>query len=166
MAVTAYFQPTFQLNHLRWSSAARTASPYAVDLSDVATVNLKVGLIATGTLNATRSTTAAYEFVADLLANSGSALTEEAGTNYARQVLASVTWTRAALVDTLTCANPSWTTATISSKYAFFYAEGGGTDATRPLIAIWDFGGTVSVVAGTYTLQIAGTGLVTWTAAV
>lgn len=167
MAVTAYFQPTFQLNHLRWSSAAQNLSPYAVDLSAL-TTTLKVGLIkSTSPAVSARSSTQAYEYVSDFLANSpGTALTEENGTNYARQSLTSVTWTRTNLVDTLTAANPQWTTATISSIWAFFYVEGGGTDATRPLVALWDFGGTVAVVAGTYTLQIAGTGLVTWTAAV
>ena len=157
MAVTCYFAPRFQLNHLRNGKA------------NLATDQLKVGLIAsTSPAMAARGITQNYEFVSDFLANNGSAFTEEAGTGYSRQVLQSQQYTQANLVDTLTCANPSWAGATFSDTYAFFYDEtdSSGTDATRPLIAIWDFGGTFAVTSGVFTLQIAGTGLVTWTAAV
>jgi hypothetical protein len=166
MAVTAYFQPKFITNHMRWKSTGQSTTPYPADLN---LDTLKVGLIkSTSPAVAARSVTRDWEFVSELLANNGSALTEENGSNYARQNLASVVYSQTALVDTLTSANPSWTTATISSIWAFFYDEtaSNATDATRPLIALWDFGGTVAVVAGTYTLQIAGTGIVTWTAAV
>lgn len=157
MAVTAYFQPKFLLNHLKSGQA------------NLATDTLKVGLIASSSpAIAARSTTQNYEFVSDFLANGGSAFTEEAGAGYSRQNLTSVTYTQSALIDTLTSANPTWTSATFSDKYAFFYDEtnSSATDATRPLIAIWDLGGTQAIVGGTFILQVAGTGLVTWTAAV
>jgi hypothetical protein len=41
----------------------------------------------------------------------------------------------------------------------------GVTDATRALIAIWDFGGTQSVTSTNFTLLVNASGLVTWTAA-
>lgn len=165
MAVTAYFQPKFITNHMRWKSTGQSTTPYPADLN---ADTLKVGLIhSTSPALASRGTSEGYEYVSDLLANNGSALTEETGTNYSRQNLASVSYSQSALVDTLTCSNPQWTTATISATYAFFWDEtaSNATDATRPLIAIWDFGGTFAVTAGTFTLNINASGLVTWTAA-
>lgn len=129
---------------------------------------LKVGL-ATGTFNWVAATQA-YTFVSQFLANAGSggggALTEEAGTGYSRQSLTSVTLTTSGLVTTLTCANPSWTGSTFSDKYAFFWNEtaSSATDATRPLLCYWDFGGTQSTTGATFTLTISGSGLITWTA--
>jgi len=154
MAVTAYFQPKFEQNHL------------GKKLVNLSTDTLNFGLIASGTL-ASRGTSEGYEFVSDLLANGGSALTEVSGGGYSRQSATSVTFSVSALVTTLTSANPSWATATFSTVYGWLHDEtaSSGTDATRPLIAIWDFGGTQSVSAATFTLTVNGSGLVTWTAA-
>ena len=58
MTVTAYFQPTFESNHL------------GAKLVNLSTDTLKVGLIASGTL-ASRGTSEGYEFVSTLLANNG-----------------------------------------------------------------------------------------------
>lgn len=51
------------------------------------------------------------------------------------------------------------------SRYGVIYDEtaSSGTDATRPVIAILDFGQTVSVVAGSLTLQCPTGGLIQWT---
>jgi len=157
MAVTAYFQPKFQLNHLKNGKA------------NLASDTLKVGLIASSSpALAARSVTQNYEFISDLLANNGSALTEEAGAGYSRLTVTGVSYAQSNLVDTLDFNDPSWSGATFSDKYAFFYDEtdSSATDATRPLIAIWDLGGTQAVTGGVFTLNIAVTGLVTWTAAV
>ena len=156
MAVTAYFQPKFESLHT------------GKKLVNLTTDTLNVGLIASGTL-AARGTAENYEFVSDLLANNGSALTEvsTSGTGYTRQSLTSVSYTSSALVVTLTSANPSWAGASFSTVYGWLHDEtaSSGTDATRPLIAIWDFGGTQSVSGSTFTLTVNGSGLVTWTAA-
>lgn len=156
MSLTAYFQPKFESNHL------------GAKLANLSSDTLKVGLIASGTL-AVRGTSEGYEFVSDLLANGGSALTEvsTSGTGYTRQNLASVSYTESGLVVTLTAANPSWASATFTTVYGWLHDEtaSSGTDATRPLIAIWDFGGSQSVSASTFTLTVNGSGLVTWTAA-
>ena len=156
MAVTAYFQPKFENLQL---------GAKKINLS---TDTLNVGLIASGTL-ATRSTSEGYEFVSDLLANGGSALTEvsTSGTGYTRQSLTSVSYTQSALVVTLTAANPSWSAATFTTVYGWIHDEtaSSATDATRPLIAVWDFGGAQSVSGATFTLTVSGSGLVTWTAA-
>jgi len=156
MAVTAYFQPTFEQNHL------------GKKLVNLSTDTLVFGLIASGTL-AARGTSEGYEFVSQLLANGGSALTEvsTSGTGYTRQNAASVTYSVSGLVVTLTAANPSWSAATFSTVYGWLHDEtaSSSTDATRPLIALWDFGGAQSVSGATFTLTVNASGLVTWTAA-
>lgn len=51
-------------------------------------------------------------------------------------------------------ADPTWSTATISNaRYAILYKSTGNA-ATSPLIAAFDLGGNVSVVAGTLTLTV------------
>jgi|SRR5277367_2222626 len=155
MALAAYFQPSFMLNHL---------GAKGVNMS---TDTFEVGLIATGTL-ATRSTSEGYEYVSQLLANNGSALAEVSGGGYSRQALTSVSWTNSGLVGTFTAANPAWSSATFSTVYGWIHDEtdSSTTDATRPLLAIFDFGGSQSVSSATFTLDVNGSGLVTFTAAV
>ncbi len=51
----------------------------------------------------------------------------------------------------------SWTTSTITARYAIVYDSTPATDATRPLIAYVDFGADVVSTAGTF--------LITWNAA-
>jgi hypothetical protein len=127
---------------------------------------LDVLLIASGTYTwgATPETQA---FVSDFLGGDGThgALTEvsTSGTGYARQALGSVSFSSSGLVTTLTCANPSWASATFSAVYALFYDNAPSTDATRQIIAYWDLGGTQSVTGATFTLAINASGLVTWT---
>jgi hypothetical protein len=137
---------------------------------NLSTDTLKVGLVASGTFNWVASTQA-YTTVAQFLTNAGSggggALTEvsTSGTGYTRQALTSVTYTETGLVSTLTCANPSWTNATFSSVYAFFYdyTAGGSSDTNGIVLCYWDFGGTQTVTSATFTLTISGSGLATWT---
>jgi hypothetical protein len=152
----AYFQPKFEQNHI------------GKKLVNMSTDTFNIGLIASGTL-ATRGTSEGYEFVSDLLANGGSALTEvsTSGTGYTRQALSSQSWTVSGLTTTFTAANPSWSSATFTASYAWIHDEqaSSGTDATRPLLAIFDFGGAQSVSGSTFTLTVNGSGLVTWAAA-
>lgn len=155
----AYFQPSFESVYL---------ANKKVNLVTATIDTLTVGLIASGTL-AARGTSEGYATVSDLLANNGSALTEVStiGTGYTRQNLTSVTYSKTGLVVTLTSANPSWASATFTTLYGWVHDEtaSSGTDATRPLIAIWDFGGSQSVTSTNFTLLINASGIVTWTAA-
>jgi hypothetical protein len=132
------------------------------------TDTFNVGLIASGTI-ASRATSEGYEFVSQLLANGGSALTEvsTSGTGYSRQSLTGLSFTQSALVLTFTATSPSWSSATFSTVYGWIHDEtaSSATDATRPLLCIWDFGGVQSVSGATFTLTVSGSGLVTWTAA-
>jgi hypothetical protein len=154
MVTTPYFQPSFELNHL------------GKKLANLSTDTLVFGLIGAGTL-AARATSENYEFVSDLLANNGSALTETNGTGYARQNATSVTYTKSGLLVTLGSASPSWGVSTFTAEYAWLHDEtaSAGTDATRPLIAIWDLGGTFSPAGVSFTLVVPSTGLAQWAAA-
>jgi hypothetical protein len=150
----AYFQPTFEQNHL------------GKKLVNLSTDTLKVGLIGTSGL-AARSTSEGYEFVSTLLANNGSALTEVSGTGYSRLSLSSVSYSVSGLVVTLTASNPSWSGASFTAYYGWLHDEtaSSGTDATRPLICIWDFQGAQPVSGTTFILAVNADGLVSWTAA-
>lgn len=157
MAVTAHVYPN-------------ATQQLATKTENLATdVSLKVGLASAGTYT-WNGTSQGHKFVSDFLAGSGGgAMTEVAGgLGYSRQALTSVAATTTGLVTTLTCATISWTaTSNFSATYAFFFdsAIGAGSDSATPLICYWDFGGTVSVVAGgNFTLTINASGLVTWTA--
>lgn len=154
MTAAAYFQPKFEQNHL------------GKKLANLSTDTLTFGLIASGTL-AARGTSQGYEFVSDLLANGGSALTEVTGTGYSRKSLTSVAYTVSGLVVTLTSAAVNWPSSTFSAVYGWVHDEtaSSGTDATRPLVALFDFGGAVPVTASTFAVTPNASGLVTWTAA-
>jgi len=155
MPLASYAQPKF----------AKHLANKNIDLVTATIDTLKVGLIASGTL-AARSVTENYEFVSDLLANSGSALTEvsTSGTNYARQNLTSVTYTQSGLAFNLGAANPSWVAAAFTAIYGWVHDEtaSSATDATRPLLLIWDFGG--AYVLNPFTIVLTSGVLASWTA--
>jgi hypothetical protein len=155
LALATYFQPKFEQNHL------------GKKLANLSTDTLVWGLIASGAL-AARGTTQGYEFVSDLLANGGSALTEvsTSGTGYTRQNAASVSYTVSGLVVTLTTATPLWNPVTLTAVYAWLHDEtaSSGTDATRPLIGIMDLGGSFSPSGQAFSLTPNASGIFTWTA--
>lgn len=152
MTATPYFQPLFEQNHL------------GKKLVNLSTDTLTVGLIATAGL-AARSVSQNYEFVSQLLANNGSALTEvsTSGTGYTRKNLSSVTYTQSGLLVTLNSAGPSWSGTSFTAAYAWLHDEtaSSATDATRPLIGIWDLGG-VQTASGTWSLAASVSGLFQW----
>lgn len=150
MALNGWYQPKFDLNHL------------GKKLVNLSSDTFNFGLIASGTL-AARGTTEGYEFVSDLLANNGSALTEVTGGGYSRLALTSVTWTVSALVVTFTAANVTWSPATWTTVYGWIHDEtaSSGTDATRPLLAIYDFGGAQSPSNQQFTLTVNASGIFT-----
>ena len=53
----------------------------------------------------------------------------------------------------------SWTTSTITARYAVVYDSTPGTNATRPLLFYVDFGADVSSTAGTFQITWASGGL-------
>lgn len=80
---------------------------------------------------------------------------EVSGTGYtANGNTLTVTYTKDTTNHRLTVAYPSttWTTSTITARYAAYYTSG-GSDATSYLHCLDDFGGNVSTTAGTFTLN-------------
>jgi hypothetical protein len=59
----------------------------------------------------------------------------------------------------------SWTTSTITARYAVVYDSTPGTAATNPLICYIDFGADVVSTAGTFTIAWHADGIVTQTVA-
>jgi hypothetical protein len=154
MAVTAHVFPTFQ----------QAIGNGKVDLAGSSPDTCKVLLIANGNFLSTslNSTIEAMTTKASILANGSSALTElstAGGYTAGGQTLTSVTCANSGAVTTISCANPSWTSATFTAYQAVFL------DTTFDQgICYWDFGGAQAVSSGTFTLQISGSGLVTLTA--
>lgn len=91
--------------------------------------------------------------------------TETSGTGYTAggQALTSVTLSTSGTVTTLTCANPSWASSSITAAFAVFYDAQGGTNSTNYPFVTWDFGGSSSSSSGAFTLTINGSGLYTVT---
>lgn len=73
-----------------------------------------------------------------------------------------VTYTSGTNTLTLDCADPSWSSSTITARYAVFY-KSTGTASTSPLICYWNFGADAVSTAATFTLQINASGLLTLT---
>ena len=65
----------------------------------------------------------------------------------------------------LDAADVSWTTSTITARYAIIYDATPGTAATNPLIAYVDFGADVTSTAGTFSITWDSAGIVTITVA-
>lgn len=103
----------------------------------------------------------AHATMADVLA----AATEASGTGYTAggQALSGVSLSTSGSVTTLTCSNASWPSSTITAAFAVFYDAAGGTNATNYPLVYWDFGGSQASAAGTFTLGISASGLLTWT---
>lgn len=93
---------------------------------------------------------------------------EVTGTGYTAggATLASVTvnYDAASNTYTLDAADTTWSTATITARYAVIYDASPGSDATRPLICYQDFGADVVASGGTFTATWNASGLVTFTA--
>lgn len=75
-----------------------------------------------------------------------------------------VTWTNIGVaILQLDAADPSWASSTITARYAVIYDRTPASDATRPLIALIDFGSNQSTSNGTFTVQLdaLGFGIIT-----
>ena len=68
-------------------------------------------------------------------------------------------------VTTFDAADVSWTTSTITARYAVIYDYTTTADATRPLVAYVDFGENKTSEAGTFKIQWSGSGIFTITCA-
>lgn len=125
----------------------------ATKLMNLVTDNIGVLLMSAYTVGATQDTA---QFVSDVLGVG----TETTGTNYARQNLVGVSLTETGHIYTLTCTqNPTWNNATFNAAFALFYDSTPSTDATRPVISYWDFGGTRSPSGIPFVLTVATLGV-------
>lgn len=153
MAVVAHYFPVFE-------------TLMGTKVVNLSTDTLTVGLIASGTFT-WGGTPEGYEYVSQFLGGDGThgALTEVTGGSYSRQNLTSVSFSASGETITLTAASPAWATATFSTVYGFVYdASVGGSDSAHPILLYWDFGGSQSVTATTFTLAVGSSGLVSWVA--
>lgn len=80
---------------------------------------------------------------------------EISGTAYVANGYQLVTeaFTQANNVITLDADDPSWATATFTTRRAVYYDRTPASDATRPLLSWVDFGGDETVSAATFTIQ-------------
>lgn len=83
-----------------------------------------------------------------------------AGTGYTTggETLTTVTWSEDSGTVTLSAANPSWTSATFTCRYAVVYDS---TPLSMPLICLFDFSTDQTVSNGTFTLQFNASGILT-----
>jgi hypothetical protein len=74
---------------------------------------------------------------------------------------ASIVWDNSgSYAVTLSCDDPQWDNITFSSAgYLAIYSRSPATDATRPLIALVDLGGSQSITAGTFRVDASPTGI-------
>jgi hypothetical protein len=105
---------------------------------------------------------ATHQYESDLTLASN----EVVGTGYTAggQQLTSVTVAQSSDVLTLSAANPSWASSTITARYAVVVDKTPGTAATNPLICYIDFGANVSSTAAAFTITWSGSGIMTITA--
>lgn len=74
-----------------------------------------------------------------------------------------LTYTTGTKVLKLDANDVSWTTSTITARYAIVYDSTPGTAATNPLICYIDFGADVSTTAGTFSIVFDSAGIATIT---
>lgn len=123
---------------------------------------IKVAL-ATSSVTGLNQTTCCY--LDSLSAN------EVTGTGYTQGgvTLGSKTATKSSLVTSLDAADASWTTATITARYAIIYKLVGtgvfATDTTSPILGYVDFGADATATAGTFTITWDSTGIFVYTVA-
>lgn len=90
---------------------------------------------------------------------------EVSGTGYTAggATLGSVTVAQSSGTFTLDAADTSWSSSTITARYAVIYDSTPSTDATRPLIAYVDFGADVVSTSGTFSITWNASGILTAT---
>lgn len=79
--------------------------------------------------------------------------------------LAGVSLNASSLTVSLDADDTSWPSSTISGRYLVIYDSSPGSDATRPLISVVDFGEVVSTTSGTFQSVWNSLGLISVTVA-
>lgn len=143
MAVTAFMYTLFAKKQLDGSASVVWSSD-----------TIKVALL-TSSYSPAKDT---HDFFDDVNAN------EITGTGYSAggATLASKTSAGASGVADLDAADVSWTSSTLTARYAIIY-QSTGTASTSKLIGYIDFGANVSTTAGTFSIVFDAAGVVTIT---
>lgn len=91
---------------------------------------------------------------------------EVSGTGYTSggATLSSKTVGTSGLVFTFDAADITWSSSTITARYAVFYVDT-GSGSTSTLLCYWDFGQDEISSSGNFTLTFSGSGIFTITAA-
>lgn len=104
-----------------------------------------------------------HDYLDDVVAN------EVTGTGYTAggQALASKTLTYDAATNTLKidAADVTWASSSITARYAVVYDDSPATNATKPLIALWDFTTDRASSNGDFIIRWGANGLFSLTAA-
>ena len=152
MAVTAHVFPQFIIG-MNAGNIKLTGGTYKVALSNAAgPVGLGTAGVSTATLFTDWTANVAAEITGTGYTAGGNAVSAPTFTAGGSNNSVA-TWTSAS--------NPNWTTATFTANQAIFYES---SASTNQLICFWDFGGSLSVSAQTFTLAINASGLLTATA--
>ena len=88
---------------------------------------------------------------------------EVSGSGYAAggQGLSGVTWAIVGTSAVLDAADPSWSEATITARYAVVYADKTAGGVVGPLVCLLDFGTEKGVSGGTFSVVFDAGGIVT-----
>ena len=83
------------------------------------------------------------------------------GAGYAAggQTLSGVAWTLAGTSAALAAADPSWTEASITARYALIYVAKTVAGRTNPLVCLLDFGADRGVTGGTFSVRFDASGV-------
>lgn len=87
---------------------------------------------------------------------------EVAGTGYTAggQALSSVTWSLSGTAAVLDAADPSWSEATVTARYAVIYVDKTAGGVVGPLVCLLDFGAEKGVSGGTFSVVFDAGGIV------
>ncbi len=152
MALTSHVFPQFIIG-MNAQDIVLTGGTYKVALSNAAgPVTLSTSGVSTAKLFTDWTSNVAAEITGTGYTSGGATVSSPTFTAGGSNNTVA-TWTSAS--------NPQWTSATFTANQAIYYES---SASTYQLICFWDFGGAISVAAGTYTLSINASGLLTATA--
>ncbi|QAZ69091.1 hypothetical protein [Solidesulfovibrio carbinolicus] len=105
--------------------------------------------------------TSAYVPSAGHAALADVAASEASGAGYTAggQTLSGVAWTLAGTSAALAAADPSWSQASITARYALIYVAKTVAGRTNPLVCLLDFGTDRGVTGGTFSVRFDASGV-------
>ena len=119
------------------------------------TFDLDADTLKCALLTSSHTPNASHAVFADLSDN------EVSGTGYTAggATLTSVTWANSGTTAVLDAADPQWSDATITARYAVVYKSGTANGLVNPLVCLLDFGAEKGVTGGTFTMTFNASGI-------